>query len=300
MYAFIDLSADPDPARLRVVPTLGVEVTDPALAAGCALGNIDPQHGVNADPDAPCAALAAVAHNLPPVGTALATLRPDLDSVAAMAVLTLRAEGEALTPAMHRRLEAVDQLDGFRMGPWPGPAVLPRCRKDLTFGEGGGDLRVLTAAAGDRSLPLEARVALIAEWLRAGTPPPDHEAAAEVRCERLLSSLRLGATRVEARADGRIAVVVSLEPGALALGYRLAPVVIALNPAFRFPNDKTGPKFTIARFAPEHANLDAAVAAIEHLEQGWGGQAGIKGSPQNGGSQLALDQVVEIVAKSLC
>lgn len=72
--------------------TLGVEVTQPALAARCGLGNLDPQHGNN--PNINSSAIeGAMTCALPPAGATLVTMRPDRDSFGAMAVLRLRAEG---------------------------------------------------------------------------------------------------------------------------------------------------------------------------------------------------------------
>ncbi|MBI2035891.1 MAG: hypothetical protein HYT12_04425 [Candidatus Liptonbacteria bacterium] len=73
--------------------TLGIEVTFPNLAAQCGLGNIDPQHGTIRKQSS--AVEEALVYNpLPKDGTALVTIRLDKDSLGAMAVLTLRAEGQ--------------------------------------------------------------------------------------------------------------------------------------------------------------------------------------------------------------
>ena len=69
---------------------LGIEVTEPGLAARCSLGNIDPQH---AGGNASRAAIEdAVSVELPPYGITLVTVRADVDSVGAMAVLSINAE----------------------------------------------------------------------------------------------------------------------------------------------------------------------------------------------------------------
>ena len=299
MYEFIDLGAAGGEAAASGPPILGVEVTDPALEALCALGNIDPQHRPGAGPGRPCAALAALSHPLPPPGTRIATLRPDLDSVSAMAVLAMRARGAAIRADTLERLRRVDRVDGFRMGAWPGPRPLPESAEDILADGGGADLGAAAAAAADRRRGLAERVALVEGWLREGVPPEAYAEAAEERARRLADSLRRGETRVAPTAFPEIATVVSPAPGALMLGYRLAPVVVALAPAFRFANGAQGRKFTVARYAPGHADLDAAAAELARREPGWGGQAGIKGSPQDRGSRLTLDAVVAIVGAAL-
>ena len=99
--------------------TLGIEVTVPVLAAACALGNIDPQHTAGGDGRA--AIEAALAWPLPDPGSTLVTVRPDLDSVGAMAVLTMRAAGRPIGDAARARFDEIARADRHDRGPWPGP-----------------------------------------------------------------------------------------------------------------------------------------------------------------------------------
>lgn len=71
--------------------TLGIEVTRPALAERCGLGNIDPQHVL----DGKSSAIEdSMQFPLPDDDTRLVTIRLDKDAVGAMAVLDLRREGK--------------------------------------------------------------------------------------------------------------------------------------------------------------------------------------------------------------
>lgn len=122
--------------------TLGIEITDPAVAAQCKLGNLDGQHVTRDDWMAGLAAIeiakrvdldASLAgqagpprpgSNLPTLirsTTTLATTRPDVDSVGAMAVLVLRALKIAIDGEFVR---TVAKADSFRAGAWS-PAPLP-------------------------------------------------------------------------------------------------------------------------------------------------------------------------------
>lgn len=149
-YAVLDPRNIPAaPANDKVfespVGVLGLEVTLPALAARCMLGNIDAQHtggyqGLPAlDPmwarnDAAyegddkwrftTAIQLATTCALPPVAATLATIRPDLDSVGAMAVLSLRAkgaqtalvvrqDGKCFCPACGRHVENAAFMDSY-------------------------------------------------------------------------------------------------------------------------------------------------------------------------------------------
>ena len=121
--------------------TLGIEITDKAIAARCGLGNIDGQHGIGdcsydgeivaelltGDRYAPeCASFGAaiaiaLAVHLPREGTTLATTRADVDSIGAMAVLVLRALGLAINIEF---VKAVAKADSFRVDEWS-PRPLP-------------------------------------------------------------------------------------------------------------------------------------------------------------------------------
>ncbi|MGL5910210.1 MAG: hypothetical protein ACRCZP_09425, partial [Phycicoccus sp.] len=107
MYTYLLLdprpqSRDAQLATLAERPTLGIEVTVPELAEACALGNIDPQHLGSRHLDGPlysgeatvqAAITEALTWPCPPPGTQLATVRPDADSIGAMAVLAFRSTG---------------------------------------------------------------------------------------------------------------------------------------------------------------------------------------------------------------
>lgn len=71
-----------DNDRVLGLHTLGIEVTVPALAVRCELGNIDPQH--DGGGDRRTAVEVCFDWPLPPDGARLATIRPDLDALGGM------------------------------------------------------------------------------------------------------------------------------------------------------------------------------------------------------------------------
>lgn len=295
-YALANLSR---PDQTFASKTLGIEVTEPLVAALCGLGNIDPQHGTNLSSTAPAAIEVCLHHPLPPEGSTLLTIRPDLDALGAMAVLLIRANGQPLGQDLRDRVTSIAAADRFDCGIWPGPRPLPCTVSEVLADGDGEELAVLNACAFDRTLTLEARVMALAQWMLNGCLPQGYREQLHRRAKALLQSLTVGTTRIEAVAGGRIATVLSMEPGALRLGYRLAPVVVALNPLHPFGDGVRGRKYTIARWADGDADLDHLVGRITGLEAGWGGQAGIKGSPQSGSSSLTLEVLVDLVAAGL-
>jgi hypothetical protein len=159
---------------------------------------------------------------------------------------------------------------------------------------------VLAAAASDSTVSVESRVRLVLAWLAAGIIPDKYRRAPLERAAKLLAALRMGEVLIDTTlAAGRLAEVVTEEQGAIQLGYRFAPVVVAQNPRHRFADGSVGSKYTIAQYALGYADLDKALGTILALEAGWGGSPTIKGSPQGRPSLLNRATVARAVAESL-
>lgn len=281
-----------DPAQERMSlallaerPTLGIEVTVPRLAAACTLGNLDPQHG----PDSVCgeaAIEAALRWPLPPAGSQLATVRPDLDAFGAMAVLMLRCH-EPLTQATRRRARLVAEADKgstrTRRHPWAGRGRPPA-------------RLALASAITDFTLPVADRVGLVRSWLSCGTFP-----GCEGARERAATCFARAAadSRVELSPSGRVAVVRSPSHNALSLGYRHAPVVVAENPRFRVEGRPPYRKLTVAQAGEGHADLTVIRERLEAIEEGWGGSRTILGSPQGRSTAIPVHLVAAIVEEHL-
>ena len=278
-------------------PVLGIEVTVPALAKRC-VKNLDPQHsGGNADLAA--IEVAVTTAELPQEDMTLATVRADLDSVGAMAVFSIRARGISLEPAMER-ISRVAIADKFVRGGWPGQKSLPTRDNQATSASESRQLAVIAVAVADFKVPLEARVSIMENWLLNGTEPEQYRASVDRERSDLINALEKGQIKRETRANGKIAVVETTHRAATAVGYALAPVVVALNPSFKQgPGEGYRRKFTVCAFEPKFADIRGALAELATLEAGWGGSPTIGGSPQGVSSVLTIDQVVEIVEKYL-
>ncbi len=102
---------------------LGIEVTIPAYAERCTLGNIDPQHS---DGNVDLAAIEiAQTLDVPPSEASIITVRADLDALGAMALIRYRASGGGVTPEMTARIQKIATADTFARGRWPGKTNLP-------------------------------------------------------------------------------------------------------------------------------------------------------------------------------
>jgi hypothetical protein len=283
--------------------TLGVEVTDSAFAAACDLGNIDPQHGFARGPvtQGRAAIDAALSWPLPPGGAALATIRPDVDSIGAMAVLSLRAAGVAFTPAMHARVDLVARSDCFDYGYWASWAAAhpPPVKEDLLLALSLHPLefRALAAFIGKytnklRGDELPTSVAMMCDWLMTGALPPEGEAAVRTSDAQAAAAWAAGRLPVTLACQGTVAIVLSQYPGAMALGYRHAPIVIAER---RLDGKR---KISVAQFARGHVDMAALDARLNSIEPGWGGSATILGSPQGQSSEVKIDDIVDLIEKT--
>lgn len=276
--------------------TLGIEVTEPDLAARCGLGNIDPQHTTGGADRAAIEECCVV--SLPPIGATLCTIRPDLDAVGGMAVLALRVTGEGLSPEALDRVRQVACADRFARGAWPGPRPLPEHVDDLDD-EAMPAVAAIAGAVADRRVVFPNRVVTAARWLRTGEEPSGYRAAWRSERQLLLAMLGTRALRVTSACGGHIALVDATVPGAVSLGYRLAPVVVARNPAFTCSTGLPYLKYTVAQYDLSHVDMVQARRDLASLEPGWGGSATILGSPQGVSSRLPLGTVIDAVAKTL-
>lgn len=273
---------------------IGLEVTDTGLVGRLAV-NIDPQHGFGTAGAAASAIEGALDVPVPADGAHLVTVRPDLDSVGAMAVLVMRRWGydPRSDPAAMARIAAISVSDNPARRPWPGP----RHRTDVVVV---GDLEPLASLIGDFRVPMPDRVAAAVTWLQTGTFPGQQDRAEQVRAEK--AQARAASTVTPVSAD--VTYVESGHRGGVALGYDHTPVVVAFNPAM--PNRDLPPyaKFTVARWNGD-VPLDMGAVrdelnALESAAGGegaWGGTSTIIGSPQGTSSRLAPDVVAAVVAK---
>lgn len=271
-------SVDHDPGVL-----FGVEVSVPALAEQCGLGNLDPQH---TGADAQTAAIeAALACELPPPGATLATIRPDADSVGAMAVLELRAR-DAIDAEARGRIDQIAEADKEAGGPWPGPRDLNNGRDLLR------PTSHVEALAADHKLPLRTRVVEVVEWLATGRFRREVE---YTMWSRIVAVEAINATTARHVAH-RVAAVESTHRLALSIGYCVAPIVVASNPQFQWQGGQPHLKHTIARWNTAiPMDWDGMLAALRDAEPGWGGSTSIVGSPQGQHSILTAADVIEVV-----
>lgn len=273
---------------------LGIEVTIPALAVGCKLGNIDPQHSKK---NSQLSAIeVAVSCELPPDDVTLVTVRADLDSIGSMAVIKVRSENLEISPEILSRVQEIADFDKFSNGGWPGVQPIPSLENPWPNARE-NSLAAINQAVMDFKVSLEQRVTLIETWLLTGQEPVNYRDLADKARSTMISALEAGQITYELNDD--VAVVTSTHMAGTAIGYCLSPVIVVYNPEFRFQGGEPHKKFTIAQFTPGHVDLKKSLEEISGLETGWGGSPTIIGSPQGVSSTLSLETVVEIVKRHI-
>lgn len=264
---------------ILMTPCLGIEVTEPELAARCVLGNIDPQHiGGTANISAIEAVLAMP---LPPRGAVLVTIRPDADAYGAMAVITLRASGHDLSAEQLERIAVIGRADRHDRGRWSGPSIMPRVVSEVDeVGPGPQGVGALHAGLARPETSVERGVKLVTAWILTGLAPAELIERANRAAGSLFDALVSRAVTVRPSLHPSIALVEGFAPGALRLGYRVAPIVIAIGATSGRSRAGVGRKISIAQYDGSWSDLPAMARELSIDEPGWGGSATIVGSPQ--------------------
>jgi hypothetical protein len=283
-YTYMSLDISQLDVAIKTVLTkgniLGIEVTIPAVAKYCDLGNID-HHGPNDTAESPSSCEQALVVELPPPGSIFLTIYPDADSITAMAVLANRAEGVPIDLELIRLVADYDKY-GPSMG-YPADMLI-----------------AVSRIASSRKLDVAEKVVWIQRALRGDV---DTDAiAGYVEDHKRDFEEALAATNVTLHAKGQVAIVESKHRYATRIGYAHAKILVCVNSAFpvnfKDEADGTYTKYTICRFNQYVPfDLPGALVELQYMEPGWGGRADIVGSPIGISSKLSLDQVLKVVDK---
>ena len=100
----------------------------------------------------------------------------------------------------------------------------------------------------------------------------------------------------------KLVLIKSVNRGACGIGYKYAPVTIALNPSYRFGIDDSriyGKKWIIAQQTNGFVNMSEILEELSNIESGWGGSPSIIGSPQDRPSKILKDDIINIVTQKM-
>lgn len=276
--SFVPVQLDPRPNAVNPEVHFGVEITIPGYEN---ITNLD-HHRPGDTNETPSSAEQALTCELPKSGINIATVRPDADSMTAMAVLNLRMNNVAFDETLVREIGKFD-----RLGPSAGEMSIP--------------VSAIWELASDFSKNMEARVLLISRILIGKMSEKEMEEIASKRVQKLEDARKNSTIEVREPQGVKIAIVESSHRFATNLGYELAPVVLAKNPImpvdFKDPSKGTYVKYTICRYDSNvPCDIESIMKSLQTLESGWGGRGDIIGSPQGVSSVLSTEKVMEIVS----
>ncbi|MDD5760834.1 MAG: hypothetical protein PHF45_02190 [Candidatus Pacebacteria bacterium] len=270
---------------------LGIEITTKGFEGL----NLD-HHKEEDTQDTPSAieqALVFDIHQLPE--GKMATVRPDVDSCGAIAVLMLKKEGKE-QEINHNLVKAIGLLD--RMG----PGVFKDESKDLLklsdeeFGKINKALRAAQYKIMVERMPLAEGVFFMEKLLTDKVDPKEIENIYQ-KDEQDLSKAR-AESKIEVFNDNKVVFIESLAKRSMEIGYENAPVVIAYNPAFKWPDGHATPKYSIARY-DNHIkfDLEGLLKELKKRNPKWGGLENIIGSPQGEDPGISPEEMKKLVAK---
>lgn len=258
----------------------GIEVSDPRLLRG--QPNLDHHNSRNTaeTPSACEQALALPSAKLPKPGAILATIRPDSDSITAMAVLANRLEGRPVNEALVREIGRFDR--GLAPTELYSDQTIRDCiqaiRRKSRFNEEIHKKVFFVKDVLDGSVNMEYVQRLATR----------HRELARERHSRLNVELE-----PKVVIPDKVVFVKSDTRLAMGHGYRHAPVVILQQETPHFSRYSVG--------VDERSKLDRylgrAIRELNSIEPGWGGRSNIFGSPQDRDTKLTPEQVIDVVKK---
>jgi|GEM_PF-2246725 len=287
--SFEYLTLDP---KSETIPAydLGIEITIPKLAKDRV--NLDPQHGPSGNPET-SAIEEAMNYDLTKLEdrAKIATVRPDADSVGAMAVLELRKAEIEFDENLVKTIGRVDAL-GIKRAKTEYPEIEVR-QKELSY----ANVKCF------EKLPLAEKVIAMKKLLTNKVEWQEIEKAwSEIQAKKETAKQRL---TIKPLLEDYAVMIEGNHPMAFDLGYENAGIVAAFNPNFKRPwieNDTESQKWTIARYSEkEPIDIKGLSVKLNELEKeyngtgSWGGPANLIASPQGDTSKIPFEEIVKTI-----
>jgi len=281
---------------------IGIELTDIEISRYCHL-SIDPQHNNSSNSITSIEMIYKYQDKLAKMSgvfskVALITIKPDLDSIGAMVLATLAINSPALTLSGDMLLRLIAIANSDRHGSaskWSKHKRINYFNEPL-FSKFGIPIGLLSAIGSQDDI--DTKVKYMTDYIMTGSFEKLDRFTAIMLKKNEISSK---STNVQVVIDNRLVFVESNYRGAIGLGYRYAPTVLAKNPNYRFgQRNIKGVKYTLAQFNPGHVNIEKVLSRLIALEPGWGGdRSSIIGSSQKEPSKLTPDQILDIVKQEM-
>jgi hypothetical protein len=265
--------------------------------------NLD-HHGPNDTSETPSAIEQALTFDISQIPSEgkIATVRPDLDSVGAIAVLLLRMDGKQPDEKLVKAIGLLDRK---------GPIVFEREGKNILgfSDEEFEEVKKILSAIKYKIMvtrPSLPEAVLFMQKVLLRKVDKEEIEKLYMKNQKLLEEAEKE-SEVSLHYDGKVVLVKSTHPMAMEIGYRYSDIVIAYNPQFKWPDGTVTPKFTIARRDSNVRWIDLKklqeelnkISEGKGIKGSWGGQENIIGSPQNEDPQISVEELLEIVGRCL-
>jgi len=233
----------------------------------------------------------------------MATIRPDVDSLGAMAVLILRQENEKNKKEGKEEniideelVKAIGLLD--RMGPGvfkdKGKELLEL--NDEEFAKIDKLCRAADYYVEIKNFPLEEKVLFMKSLLKGKIPLEEIEKIYEEDRNDLEKAKT--ESKTEIINEGKAVFIESSAKRSMEIGYENAPIVIAYNPNFKWPDGHITPKYSIARYDKYvKFDLKGLLEELRKRNPKWGGLENIIGSPQGENPEIKPEEMKKIIEK---
>ncbi len=270
---------------------IGLEVTIPEISRKLTF-NIDPQHAWSNETGITC--IEKFRSFLPNFGKMkekelhVFFLKPDLDSISAAAILDIYLENPLwmFQEEIETRISAIAEYD--RHG-----------RSRYGFSHKTKIPRGLFMYISGWKNNIYDKISLTKNWLLEGTFK-DMSKFNRIADKKFKQSIFN--SKIEIIIPKKIVFIRSPSRGACGIGYKYAPVTIALNPSYRFGIDESriyGKKWIIAQQSDGFIDMSGILEELIGIEPGWGGSPSIIGSPQDKPSKLLKDDIIDIVERKI-
>ncbi len=253
--------------------------------------NIDPQHTWKKNNKITCLEtfknlLPIVSKNISDKDLHFFFLKPDLDSISAAAILNIYLDNPTwiFQEEISERINAIAEYDRHGRNEFPIDIKIPR--------------GLFMYVSGWKN-HIDDKINLTKTWILDGTFKGiyKYNRIADKKIKQSLFN-----SKIEIIIPEKVVLVKSINRGACGLGYKYAPITIALNPSYRFGINSSrvyGKKWIIAQKNDGYLDMSGVLSNLQTLEPNWGGSPSIIGSPQDKPSKVTKDEIINIVEQKI-
>lgn len=274
---------------------IGLEMTVPQLAELCDR-NIDPQH-TQGQAEQCCAK--EIYEKAPELlgwyksknseKIAFVTNRVDVDSVASYVLADRYLQGSSL--GAKENIEKINKHDAFQGAKWNGPKPIEEAfNPEDKVAALASSVKVFTVTPQN--------IEDVKSFIDTGNVNETVMNNYRIVQNGIISRVKSGEIKTEVK--GGVAYVETTLPCATNVGYSLAPVVVAVNPAMKLGGQGTPfRKISICQHETGYIDINAVKEALNNKENGWGGSPTFIGSKQGENCNISLSEIQKTVFANL-